>query len=716
MSTSKLEKKIWTLEQKLREEFHAELHSGLAKLLARVDHLETEMLLLKGDTPPVPTNSNPKDALASDFPEDPSPRQIAQAKPGQVVPLVDTGREAWDETPQNEVQDMNYLEDVLEPVGFHESTWNVVLVLGFTEAGWLDNFIGVLLLLASAALQVTISLILLSEDFLGEPFSKHISHAEKWRRGLAHDYKHMDLSEVSLASRVCNKDDTIIVSTSQANLIAQINAFLSIKPAQLEPTEMRRGILLCMLCIFLWCLYLCNEFRSIGLSVEAILQVPRRAHSKFQQGRLVSISYARCLVFCCARLVRGMIAAFLLYGGILWLANTTSIKDLVLNAVALGAILDVDEMFFAALMPKKMQIKIQDLEAIKVVYSRRRSQFEAVLLLVIMTVLLLWPWFQLVEPLGENMKLVKKKFCDGDQDFVVDVNENQEVTIGRNTVPFSSNRNATLIEKAVTDFAFSEGRVWQRILFEKNRKFESKRTQTMEAIAKTVLTCENFDSWLDDNQSLDMLAVYGPYWYSTAHSVGFPDNSSCEDMRQLCDYEGHHLLRLSCGVTCGCEDVFANPWYKVEHHGCSKGCRDSMKFGKMRDLNCTDVPVTARSWQDFWQMYPDEVESLAVVLSQALRNEVKAIAQKMMTEGCRALLNVSEDPVTLTNYCAGNTNPELWSAAPLRQLCPATCCSQASSPSCPTQCCYDKIDCDNADCNDAAVRENCQRTCGQCFA
>ena len=73
-------------------------------------------------------------------------------------------------------------------------------------------------------------------------------------------------------------------------------------------------------------------------------------------------------------------------------------------------------------------LRIQDLEAIKVVYSRRRSQFEALLLLLIMTLLVLVPWFQLVEPLGENMKLVKKKFCDGDQDFVVDVNENQQVT------------------------------------------------------------------------------------------------------------------------------------------------------------------------------------------------------------------------------------------------------------------------------------------------
>ena len=361
MSASKLEKKIWTLEQKLREEFNAALHNELDKVFARVDQLETEMQLLKGETPLQKANTRPDGGVACDFPQDTCPRQILQPSDKKIVPVQDAVQEAWEETPRNErVRGMKDLDEVLEPVAFHESTWNVVLVLGFTEAGCLDTLISCLLLLASAALQVTFSLILLSEDFLGEPFVKHLGHAEKWRRGLAHDYKHMDLSETSLASRVCNKDETLIVSTNQANLIGQINAFLSIRPAQHEPTELRRGILLCMLCIFLWCLYLCNEFRAIGLSFEAILQVPRQARTRLEQGRLASISYTRCFVFCCARLVRGMIAGLLLYGGILWLANTTSIKDLVLNAVALGAILEVDEMFFAALMPKKIQIKIQE--------------------------------------------------------------------------------------------------------------------------------------------------------------------------------------------------------------------------------------------------------------------------------------------------------------------------------------------------------------------
>ena len=42
--------------------------------------------------------------------------------------------------------------------------------------------------------------------------------------------------------------------------------------------------------------------------------------------------------------MRASIASILLVAGILWLARTTSIQDLMLNAVALNAILDVDEL------------------------------------------------------------------------------------------------------------------------------------------------------------------------------------------------------------------------------------------------------------------------------------------------------------------------------------------------------------------------------------
>ena len=48
-----------------------------------------------------------------------------------------------------------------------------------------------------------------------------------------------------------------------------------------------------------------------------------------------------------------------------------------LNAVALNAILDVDEFLFMGLTPMKFQHAIQGLSPMRVLYSRRRSQWES---------------------------------------------------------------------------------------------------------------------------------------------------------------------------------------------------------------------------------------------------------------------------------------------------------------------------------------------------
>ena len=43
MSAAKLEKKIWNLEQRLRDEFRAELRKALDKCASKVQELETEV-------------------------------------------------------------------------------------------------------------------------------------------------------------------------------------------------------------------------------------------------------------------------------------------------------------------------------------------------------------------------------------------------------------------------------------------------------------------------------------------------------------------------------------------------------------------------------------------------------------------------------------------------------------------------------------------------
>ena len=64
--------------------------------------------------------------------------------------------------------------------------------------------------------------------------------------------------------------------------------------------------------------------------------------------------------------------------------GTTSITELMLNAVALNAILDVDEFLFAGFTPISIQLAVQNLEPVKMTYSRRRSQMETFGLLILL--------------------------------------------------------------------------------------------------------------------------------------------------------------------------------------------------------------------------------------------------------------------------------------------------------------------------------------------
>ena len=70
----------------------------------------------------------------------------------------------------------------------------------------------------------------------------------------------------------------------------------------------------------------------------------------------------------------------LAFAGVLWLAGTTSIASLMVNSVALAAIMDIDEKIFAALMPRQIQAEMDGLQPFTATYSRRSSQVESMLL------------------------------------------------------------------------------------------------------------------------------------------------------------------------------------------------------------------------------------------------------------------------------------------------------------------------------------------------
>ena len=129
-------------------------------------------------------------------------------------------------------------------------------------------------------------------------------------------------------------------------------------------------------------------------------------------------------------IIRAGIASVLLVAGVLWLARTTSIEELMLNAVALNAILDVDEFLFAGMTPIKIQHAIQDLEPINVRYSYQRSQIESMVHFIAVVATVLSSYLFLLVPLCETMIDVKRELCDGNRDFVVAYSTETQISYG----------------------------------------------------------------------------------------------------------------------------------------------------------------------------------------------------------------------------------------------------------------------------------------------
>ncbi|CAE7572710.1 hypothetical protein AK812_SmicGene25178 [Symbiodinium microadriaticum] len=292
-------------------------------------------------------------------------------------------------------------------VRFGESAWTFPVLLGLTPSGAWDVAFSLMLLLLNLGMQVMFSYIILGSSFMGSEFAEEIQAARRWRIGSAHDYRYLDSTQTSLASRVCTSDGALILSTVQATVVNHINSFLGLEVYQFEPGPFQPGVLLCLLCILLWSFCVYKEFRSIFFSVEAVWRLPRSMRTEYRDNSLHSLSKGRFHLVLVSFMIRIVIATVLLLAGISWLARTTSITELMLNAVALNAILDVDEWLFAGFTPVSVELAVKNLEPIKVKYSRLRSQLEAVVLFLLLVATLLLPYIVLLQPLGETMKAVK---------------------------------------------------------------------------------------------------------------------------------------------------------------------------------------------------------------------------------------------------------------------------------------------------------------------
>ena len=469
--------------------------------------------------------------------------------------------------------------DVLQVQFDKKSAWSVPFVLFLAPGVW-ESFVAFLLLLVNGVMQVLFSYIIFSNEFLGADFSQKRDEAITWRRSYAHDYKYMDLTDTSLASKVCDEDGSLIFSNLQAALVEDINQFLGLQVMEFELGTFQPGVLLAVLCIFLWNLCVFKELRTIWQIMRVIIYVPKADVTSFgaEVGRLEAIARSRFVVMSVVCLGRATIAVVLLIAGSVWLARTTSISELMLNAVALESVLHVDEFLFSSFMPTLIQNAVQNLPAAVVPHSRSKSRAETGMLFAVLVASLILPYTLLVEPLGADMLSVKKELCGGNLTFVVGFNTDVQQTIGRRSRGVGETEtNLTMLEQAVAAHINHNGSEFARLIdFRPDQKaFDKWMGQKMEEYTKYFPLC--WETYLDlmviqgrTNEGV-LNDLYNLHTRSAAVFLGMPENSSCVDMAHLCDRPDARLLRFACGHTCGCDSLGSSNLYRVRAYGCAQG-------------------------------------------------------------------------------------------------------------------------------------------------
>ncbi|CAE7375478.1 unnamed protein product [Symbiodinium sp. CCMP2592] len=587
-------------------------------------------------------------------------------------------------------------------VYFEESAWSIPVLAGIIDVnvGLFDRMFAGLLVLLNFFMQGAFSWVLLTDAFIGEAFETRVESAKIWRTSVAHDFKYLDLADTSLVSRVCTGDGALILSTTQATLIHQINSFLGLQKEQFDHSVFQPGILLGMICIILWtlCVYkdhnrLCNTAKLLVL-FSAASTIPKKRRTVFRDNAFVCMSWGRFCALLGTYLARAIIATVLLAAGILWLARTTSIEELMLNAVALNAILDVDEFLFAGMTPIKIQHAIQSLKPIKVKYSRQRSQLESIVHFVTLSILVLLSYYLLLGPLGDTMLAVKNELCGGDQAFVVAYNSDTQQTFGLKTSETRDYQTLSASEVAVrshkaTSPETTPGSGPAYLTFSANKDlFEADRTRSM--AAESALTPFCIEMLTDPSNPRfndpSMQAMAQVRIDIAALSVGRPDVDNCQGLGDLCDTFDARLVRLTCGTTCGCLNPYSSAWYKVEAQGCATACL-SVADMRMMNSTCQDMPPDD-NWRKFWTLYPSVLSSFygRDIRGTTFYADITQTVNAMISGGCPVLAQSPFELMTQASWCQGF--PTLF--RPLATVCPQTCgCNLANGelPSyCPPSC------------------------------
>jgi len=375
-------------------------------------------------------------------------------------------------------------------------------------------------------------------------------------------------------------------------------------------------------------------------------------------------------------LVRLTVCGFLLYAGTLYLVGTIDMRDLLLNSMALGVVLEVDELVFAALAPDSAREAIECAAPLPYSIIPRFHGLDVKAFLF--TCLLLGGapvvYYTRLIPAQDILNESALNACDGEREFAYATNVLGLVAVVKTRPPES--KGPTIVTQAIQEAIdhatpnTSKWAVWRRD-FDRDaltRWKSASIAQALQLIQPLPTDCNDLLNKGNDGR------VYAN-WLSILHGK----ISNCSQLRSVClDLNWSKptdlgFVRAMCPHTCGCDSrlsvgIFTLP---TDYTGCAGACRSN--FLDKYSHSCVDSTPWSYQNKKGWDMIVEYIRIVADKSSPSDKGDFLNIMNLLNTSVCQGV------QVVQSTYSSYGWNPcnHGW-GIPLQidsvlNHCPVTC-------------------------------------------
>eukprot|EP00928_Gymnodinium_smaydae_P032335 TRINITY_DN23446_c0_g1_i1.p1 TRINITY_DN23446_c0_g1~~TRINITY_DN23446_c0_g1_i1.p1 ORF type:complete len:1660 (+),score=163.51 TRINITY_DN23446_c0_g1_i1:77-5056(+) len=347
---------------------------------------------------------------------------------------------------------MSHMLTMPSAIRLEESCWDAMVVCGI-HAGVGESVVVIFLWGLNLVMQV-LFLLLISSNMIPTGFvtQSDMKNYLNWRVLSAHKYQYYDsVTKTSLARRVCDGFGGSVLSSLQS---FQLQLIQNYWPDGKTPLITGPGLL--MLTMIMWVAVVGADFLKSLRFTMAILSrwgstseiVPNDDDTAF---RLKSLSRRRIvIILMTVSLPRLCITGFLCWVGLQYLAFLTSMEDLILNVVALGFVLDLDEILYV-FVPSTLKTFLHLMEPIEVsTWKNRRYRTMKDLLYPVMSICFsVAIFFIMFQSVSSDINLSRAVLCKGDLDFIFSQQPLSNIVMTATTEVGADASHDTLLFKSV---------------------------------------------------------------------------------------------------------------------------------------------------------------------------------------------------------------------------------------------------------------------------